>query len=37
VPTEAWLEGVKAELPLNTIMRLLQFLVPQVRWNAVRC
>jgi hypothetical protein len=30
VPTEEWLEAVKSELPLNTIMRLLQYLVPQV-------
>jgi len=30
VPTQAWLDEVKAELPLNTIMRLLRHLVPQV-------
>lgn len=30
VPTEAWLQAVKAELPLNTIMRLLKHLVPQI-------
>lgn len=30
VPTEAWLQAVKADLPLNTIIRLLKHLVPQV-------
>jgi hypothetical protein len=30
VPTAAWLKQVKNELPLTTIMRLLQHLVPQV-------
>lgn len=30
VPTEAWLQSVKAELPLNTIARLLKHLAPQV-------
>ena len=29
-PTEQWLQAVKAELPLHTIMRLLKHLVPQV-------
>jgi hypothetical protein len=30
VPTEAWLLSVKAELPLNTISRLLKHLCPQL-------
>jgi hypothetical protein len=30
VPTASWLQAVKNELPLTTIMRLLQHLVPQV-------
>ena len=30
VPTKEWLQAVKNELPLTTIMRLLQHLVPQV-------
>jgi len=30
VPTQAWLDQVKAELPLNTIVRLLRHLVPQI-------
>ncbi len=30
VPTEEWLQSVKAELPLNTIMRLLKHLAPQI-------
>eukprot|EP01039_Chlorochromonas_danica_P009253 gene9253-10216_t len=30
VPTEAWLASVKADLPLNTIMRLLKNIVPQI-------
>lgn len=30
VPTQEWLDSVKAELPLNTILRLLRHLVPQV-------
>ena len=30
VPTQEWLDRVKAELPLNTIMRLLQHLGPQI-------
>jgi hypothetical protein len=30
VPTEKWVQSVKAELPLNTIMRLLKHLVPQI-------
>lgn len=30
VPTAAWLQAVKAELPLHTIMRLLKHLVPQL-------
>jgi hypothetical protein len=30
VPTQAWLDQVKAELPLNTIIRLLRHLVPQI-------
>jgi hypothetical protein len=30
MPNEKWLQMVKAELPLNTIMRLLKHLVPQI-------
>lgn len=30
LPSEAWLAAVKADLPLNTILRLLKHLVPQV-------
>merc|ERR1711871_671634 len=30
VPNEAWLTSVKGELPLNTIMRLLKYLTPQL-------
>lgn len=30
VPTEEWLQAVKADLPLSTILRLLKHLVPQV-------
>ena len=30
LPSEAWLQAVKADLPLNTILRLLKHLVPQV-------
>lgn len=30
VPNQAWLDAVKAELPLGTIMRLLKHLLPQV-------
>lgn len=30
VPTQQWLDNVKAELPMNTIMRLLRHLVPQI-------
>ena len=30
LPTEAWLAGVKPEQALNTLMRLLRYLVPQV-------
>ncbi len=30
IPTEKWLQAVKAELPLNTLMRLLKHLVPQI-------
>lgn len=30
VPTDAWLQAVKSELPLATIMRLLKHLVPQI-------
>ena len=30
IPTEQWLKSVKAELPLNTINRLLKHLVPQI-------
>jgi hypothetical protein len=30
VPTEAWLQALKADLPLGTIMRLLKHLVPQI-------
>lgn len=30
VPSQAWLDAVKADLPLNTIMRLLRHLVPQI-------
>lgn len=30
VPTEEWLLKVKAEMPLNTILRLLKHLVPQI-------
>lgn len=30
VPTEEWLEKVKAELSLNTLLRLLKHLVPQI-------
>jgi hypothetical protein len=30
IPTDAWLQSVKTELPLHTIMRLLRHLVPQV-------
>jgi hypothetical protein len=30
VPTQEWLDSIKSELPLNTIMRLLQHLVPQL-------
>ena len=30
VPSEAWLQAVKADLPLNTVLRLLKHLVPQV-------
>ena len=30
MPTEAWLQAVKADLPLSTVLRLLKHLVPQV-------
>ncbi len=30
VPTEAWLQSVKAEMPLNTLSRLLKHLTPQL-------
>lgn len=30
IPTEGWLQKVKAEMPLNTILRLLKHLVPQI-------
>ncbi|RHY31976.1 hypothetical protein DYB32_002990 [Aphanomyces invadans] len=30
-PTEEWLQGWKKKLPINTSLRLLQYLVPQVR------
>lgn len=36
VPTDAWLQAVKAELPLNTITRLLKHLVPQVEEMAAK-
>jgi hypothetical protein len=36
VPTEEWLQALKADLPLHTIMRLLKHLVPQVEDLAVK-
>lgn len=36
VPTEAWLQAVKADLPLSTIQRLLKHLVPQVEDIAIK-
>lgn len=30
IPSQAWLDEVKAELPLNTIIRLLRHIVPQI-------
>ena len=36
-PTEQWLQTMKAELPLHTIMRLLKHLVPQVCSTSFVC
>lgn len=36
MPTQEWLEFVKAELQLTTVMRLLQYLVPQVPHTRIR-
>ena len=34
MPTKAWLDSVKGELPLTTIMRLLKYLCPQLQEKA---